>query len=53
MASDKLKKCKHLWVNQEGCLLCSANWEQMNKEGYVFVPVNPSALPEYLEVKNG
>lgn len=31
---DKL--CKHLWVNQEGCLLCPATWEQMNKEGYVF-----------------
>lgn len=39
------KECKHLWVNQDGCLLCDKNWEELNKEGFVFKPVNPPPLP--------
>lgn len=38
--------CKHLWVNQDGCLLCPATWDEMNKEGYVFKTVDAPALPE-------
>ncbi len=39
-SEEKMNKCKHLWVNIDGCLLCPANWKELNKEGFYFQAVN-------------
>lgn len=41
MTTPEKKDCKHLWVNQDGCLLCDKDWDTLNKEGYVFQAMEP------------